>query len=364
MTADVEVTGADPGAGDAAAVSPMASILAGLAVTDLDLDRARHLVSLRAGRRLRRRRLTLTGAGALLAVALAVVLWPRPAPREVVAADATTTTTSTSSTTTTTVAPTITTVATTAPITTAAPVITTVPTTIATTTVAPNRPMTVTAQVLSSPAGLPVQAGDTVTLRVTWSDPDLADASTVAISADFGDPLVALPADASTRPPCNQAGPGASGVVDVPFRFASSGALAVKVDVTACGGGGTYGEHQTVQVPVQVQAPDAGRRVVVVAGGDGRSPDAAAVLVGSETVPKRVPDLTQVVPKTTTRATVAVIDATFVGQLFLRWGDPPAGTCYGSMPGAVTAGSNPLPVPLAPGPVPSCPTQNAVAATP
>lgn len=363
MSADAEVTGADPGADDA--VSPIESILAGLAVTGLDLDRARHLVSLRAGRRLRRRRLTLTGAGALLAVALAVVLWPRPEPREVVAADASTTTTSTSSTTTTTVAPTITTVPTTMPITTAAPVITTVPTTMPTTTVAPNRPMTATAQVLTSPVGVPVQAGDNVTLRVNWSDPDLADASAVVVRADFGDPLVALPADSSTRPPCNQAGPGASGVVDVPFRFASSGALVIKVDVTACGGGGTYGEHQTVQVPVQVQVPDAGRRVVVVAGGDGRSPDAAAVLAGRETVPKRVPDLTQVIPDGTTRATVAVIDATYAGPLYLRWGDPPAATCQVSAADqSVTAGATPLTVRLAPGPAPSCPTQNVGAATP
>ena len=95
----------------------------------------------------------------------------------------------------------------------------------------------------------------------------------------------------------------------------------------------------------------------MIGGGDGRSPDTAAVLAGAETVARREPELTQVLPDGTTRATVAVIDAAYAGPLQLRWGEPPGASCQATASDqSVTAGTTPVTALLAPGPS-ACPTQ-------
>ncbi|MBS1837679.1 MAG: hypothetical protein JST64_08275 [Actinobacteria bacterium] len=345
--------------------SPVALLLAGLAVDGLDLDRARYAVAVRAARRTRRRRTWMGGTGAVLAVVAVIALWPRTDPAKVVIADASTTTTTTTIATSTTTGPITTVVPTTVATTTLAPTLTTVPTTLpatTTTTLPPNRPMTVSAT-LATAGGTAVVA-NTVTLNVTWSDPDLADPSAVVVTADFGDPLVGLPNASAPRAPCESPGTGASGTTPIAFRYASSGATTIKVVVSACGGAGPYGEQQTLAVPVQVQPLPLGRRAVVIGGGDGRSPDTAAVLAGAETVPKRDPELTQVVPNSTTRATVAAIDATYSGPLQLRWGDPPTTSCQVTAPDqSVTAGTAAVRVLLATG-LATCPAQKLVAGSP
>jgi hypothetical protein len=309
--------------------SPAAAVLAGLAVVGLDLDEARHLVALRAGRRLRRRRAVLGGVGAVCAVALAVVLWPHPDPEEINAdGDRTSTTTST-------IAPATTApvVVTTVPVTTVpastttGPTLTTVPiTTVPTTTVPPNQAMTATAKLVDA-EGRDVPApvvGQTVTLQVSWSDPDVPDPGAVAATADFGDPAITLPVAASDRPACDGPGQGGTGTIAVPFRYATptapGAATVIRVEVTACDGNGAYGERHRVDVAVRVAGPAQDRRIVVVGGGDGRSPDAAEVLAGTEVLGPRTPDLTQVLPDGITRATVAAIPATYSGPLYLRWG--------------------------------------------
>lgn len=346
--------------------SPGAQVLAGLAVPGLDLDKARHMVDVRAARRLRRRRTVWGAAAAVVLVGIAVWAWPRPDPQELVAdGDRDPTTTTTTPVTASSTVPVLTTVVpTTVPSsTTAAPTVTTVPPTTSTTT-APNQPMAVTAQIVPTPGGAPPRVGETVTVRVNWSDPDLADPATVDVRADFGDPLVTRALSTAARPPCTARGGGAAALVDVPFRYASSGPRTVQVEVTACDGVGPYGERKVVQVPVQVQAPETGRRAVVIGGGDGRSPDSAAVLAGVETVARRDPELTQVLPDGTTRATVAVIDAAYAGPLHLRWGEPPGASCQVTASDqSVTAVEPPdsrrdhaVGVRLAPGPA-ACPTQ-------
>ncbi|UDY36418.1 hypothetical protein [Dermatobacter hominis] len=350
--------------------SPASVVLAGLAVPGLDLDEARHLVGVRAGRRLRRRRAVLGGVGAVCAVALGVLLWPHPDPEEINAdGDRTTTTT-------TTIAP-----ATTAPVvvttvpmttvptsTTTGPTLTTVPVTTAPpTTVPPNQVMTASATLVDAegrPTTTPA-AGQAVVLQVTWSDPDVVDAAAVGATADFGDPAITLPVAASAeRPPCDGRGTGANGTIAVPFRYATPTAegasTVIRVEVTACDGNGAYGERQRIDVPVRVAAPAPGTRAVVVGGGDGRSPDAAEVLAaaGALLTPPRVPDLAQVLPDGTTRATVATIPTTYSGGMLLRWGS----TCQATA-SAVTAGTGTVTTVLVPG-LATCPGQaGAVAGT-
>lgn len=339
--------------------SPGSQVLAGLAADGLDLDEARHLVDVRAARRLRRRRTAWGAAAAVVLVGAAVWAWPRPDPQELVAdGDHDRTTTTSSVVPATTAAPALTTVAPTTVVATTAP--STVVTTVApatTTTAAPNQPMVVTAQLVAEPEGRPPRVGEAVTIRVNWSDPDLADPASVDVRADFGDPLVTRPLNATGRPPCTARGGGAAASVDLPFRYASAGEHRVQVEATACDGVGPYGERRVLQVPIQVQGPAEGRRAVVIGGGDGRSPDTAAVLAGVETVGRREPELTQVLPGTTTRATVAVIDASYAGALFLRWGDPPGASCQVTAADqSIDAGASPVTALLAVGPA-SCPTQ-------
>lgn len=323
----------DPGP---SAPSPMSSILAGLSVAGLDLDRARQAVDLRAARRLRRRHVTMGGAAALVLVALTVVLWPRAEPRKVVTAGETTTSSTTTAPTTTTAAV-VTTVAptTVAPTTSAAvTTITTVPPTIATTTTAPpNLPVTVSSQLLG-PNGQPTTsatAGDAVTLRVKWTDPDLADPSTVDVHVEFGDQLVTLPVTASRRPPCDTRGNGFSGQVDVPFRYSMVGTATIQVEVTSCDGAGAYGGRANQTISVPVVAPPAGRRIAVLAGvADGRSGDAGVVVTGAATTPKRSPEIPLVSKADSGPVTVASIPSTFAGLLSLTWVDPAPMQCQPS----------------------------------
>ena len=339
--------------------SPGAAVLAGLAVPGLDLDEARHLVGVRAARRLRRRRAVLGGAAAFVAVGLAVVLWPQADPQEINADGDREVVTTTTTPPATVPAPVETTVVVTtvAPTTTAAPVVTTVPTT----TVPPNRTMTVTAT-LRGTNGV-ATAGEAVVLDVAWSDPDLPAGTPVDVVATFGDPLVTRPIVAAGAPPCDAPGPGASGTRQLPFRYATAGQLTIQVEVTACGGTGAYGELKTVQVPVDVRAPAAGRRVVVVGGGDGRDPDAAEIIAGTEIVAQRsVPDLVQVLPDGTTRATVATNSDAFAGDLYLRWGTPPDASCQVTGPPPLAPGVDPVTALLAPGLV-SCDQAGATTST-
>lgn len=339
--------------------SPLAAVLAGLAVPGLDMEKARHLVRLRAGRRMRRRRVVLGGVGAICAVTLAIVMWPHPDPEEINADGDRTTTTTTTTIAPATTAPLVETtigVTTVAPSTTVPAVVTTVPiTTVPPTTIPPNQAMTATAKLVDTEGKdltAPV-AGQTVALQVSWSDADVADPASVEATADFGDPAVTLPVTGSTRPACDGPGTGANGVITVPFRYATpSGAgetRSIRVEVTACDGNGSYGERLRLDVPVRVVAAPADRRVVVVGGGDGRSPDAAEVLAGSEVVAPRLPDLTQVLPDGATRATVATIRSNYSGPVFLRWGT----SCQQSKD-PVSAGSSTVTLPLTPGPS-ACP---------
>jgi hypothetical protein len=323
-----------PGSGDdPVATSPTARVLAGLAVPGLDLDEARHLVGARARRRLRRRRGVLGGVGALCAVALAFVLWPRPDPDEIHAdRDRSPSTTVTVAPATTSPVPEPTAPITTVPASsTTTPALTTVPVTAAPPPTLPaNQALIATAWLTATRGGSEpsshVRAGDTVYLRVRWSDPDVADASAVEVTADFRDPVVALPITGTDRPPCDQPGAGASGEVELPFRYSTPterGPLRISVEITACDGAGAYGERHRIDLAVTVDPPPVDRRVVVVGGGDGRSPDAADVLddTGSVLAERREPDLLQVLAADgATRATVAAVPAATTGPLVLRWG--------------------------------------------
>ncbi len=342
--------------------SPTAAILAGLAVPGLDLDEARHLVTMRAGRRIRRRRAVLGSTCAFVAVGLAVLLWPRPDPQEINAdGERSTTTTSAIAPATTAPSP-----VTTVPVTTVAPstvapsTVPTVPiTTLApTTTLPPNQPLTATARLLDAHgrATTTPTAGQTVTLEITWTDPDALDVASVAATTEFGDPAVALPISGSTRPPCDRPGGGANGVITVPFRYATptpaGASTTIRVEVTACDGHGTYGERRTMDVPVTVGPAAAGSRTLIVAGGDGRSPDAGEVVdpSGAVLAPPRLPDLTQVLPDGSARATVATIASTYSGPLLLRWG----AACQETQ-SPVVAGTGSATLPLRPGLV-ACPS--------
>lgn len=365
--ADVTVHGdgyeADPGP------SPGSLVLASLAVPGLNLTEARHLVTVRATRRLRRRRVALSGVAAVVVVGLAAVLWPRPDPQEI-NADGDRTTTIAPATTVasvTTVAPVITTIAptTVAPATTVKPVVTTVPPTTAS-TVPPNQPMVISAELVGVD-GQPIAAtnvGDAMMVRVKWSDPDLADPSVVDVHADFRDPLVALAIAGAPRPACAARGGGSSAQVDVPFRFSTptdlGGSSKVVVEVTACDGAGAFGERHTVEVPINVRSvPD--KRAVVLAGTlNGRVNDLAEVLsggAGAVLAAPRTPALNQVIASDgTTRATVAMIPVTYAGSIIARWSDPTA--CQRSaQPSEVAAQPETVRVSLDPAPV-TCPVQS------
>ena len=330
--------------GDAVEVSdgptPGALVLAGLAVSGLNLTEAHHLVTVRAIRQLRRRRIALSGLAAVVVVALGIMLWPHPDPQEI-NADGDRSTTSAPTTTAapvTTVAPVITTIAptTVVPVTTAKPVVTTVPPT-TTTTIPPNQPMVVSAQLVGLD-GQPVSSvtvGAATMVRVDWSDADLADPSTV----------------------------------DVPFRFSTptdlGGSSKVVVEVTACDGAGAFGERHTVEVPVSVTAIPDQRAAVLVGVLDGRAPDAAEVLAGASgavLAPRRTPELNQVLASDgATRATVATIPANYAGALVARWSEPSA--CQKSaQPAEVAAQPQTVKVVLDPSPV-SCPAQSGSAAS-
>ena len=351
--------------------SPLAAVLAGLAVPGLDMEKARHLVRLRAGRRMRRRRVVLGGVGAVCAVTLAIALWPHPDPEQINADGDRTTTTSTTTIAPATTVPLVETtigVTTVAPSTTVPAVVTTVPiTTVPPTTIPANQAMTASAKLVAAPGQTtPISgavAGQTVYLRIDWSDPDLADAASVEVTTDFRDPEVTLPITAAERPPCGQPGAGASGVVEVPFRYStpteSNQPRSISIEITACDGNGTYGERQTLDLPVTVTAPAPApaptnsRRIVVIAGGDGRSPDAAKVVGqgGVVLAELREPDLLQVLADDgATRASVAAISATYQGPLYLRWGD---NSCQRAATD-VSAGSGTVTLPLIPGPS-ACP---------
>lgn len=364
--------------GDAVEVSdgptPGALVLAGLAVSGLNLTEAHHLVTVRAIRQLRRRRIALSGLAAVVVVALGIMLWPHPDPQEI-NADGDRSTTSAPTTTAapvTTVAPVITTIAptTVVPVTTAKPVVTTVPPT-TTTTIPPNQPMVVSAQLVGLD-GQPVSSvtvGAATMVRVDWSDADLADPSTVDVHTDFRDPLLALAITGTPRSPCTAHGGGASGRVDVPFRFSTptdlGGSSKVVVEVTACDGAGAFGERHTVEVPVSVTAIPDQRAAVLVGVLDGRAPDAAEVLAGASgavLAPRRTPELNQVLASDgATRATVATIPANYAGALVARWSEPSA--CQKSaQPAEVAAQPQTVKVVLDPSPV-SCPAQSGSAAS-
>jgi len=343
-----------PGIGPEAAPSRQ-EVLSRFSVPDLDIARIRRLVDARAGRRLRRRRLLLGAATALIAVGVTFAAWPNPEPQEISADrdDQSTSTSSTTSSTTTTLPTPLTTVpvstVTTLGTSTTAPV-TTVATTVATTTVPPNKPMTVQAELLDgatmTPTTNPV-AGQAVALRVRWSDPDLADPAVVDVNVVFGDPLVARPIVATPRPACDRSGGGSAAMVDVPFRFSSAGSPTIQVEVTACDGIGTYGERITRAVPVKVEPPAAGTRIVVLAGIDGgRQPDAGEVVAGSAITPKRAPELPLVLTSDATPATVAPVPAAYTGVLLLRW--QPTVCQPSATPPKVDAGSTTVRVVLGP----------------
>lgn len=332
---------------------PVTAVLAGISVADLDLDRIRHLVEVRSRRRLRRRRGLLGGAAVLVAITAAALVWPSPEPQEISAdRDQDTSTSSTASTTSEPVAVTtvpVTTVSTVSTSTTAA-VTTVVPTIATTTTVAPNKPMTVQAELLDgttmAPAAKPV-AGRTVVLRVRWSDPDLSDPAVVDVNAEFGDPLLAMPIAAEPRPSCDRAGGGSSALVDIPFRYSSVGTPTIQVEVTACDGAGLYGERVVQSLPIKVEAPEAGTRLVVLAGVEGgRSPDAGEVVAGSAVSGRRTPELPLVLKSDGAPATVAPIPATHAGGVLLRWQPT---VCQPSMsPAIVEPGNTTLRVLLGP----------------
>lgn len=341
--------------------TPAAAILAGLAVPGLDLDEARHLVTVRSARRIRRRRVVMGSTCAVVAVGLAVLLWPRPDPREINADGERTTTTSSTIAPATTAPPTESTVVVTtvAPTTSVAPTLTTLPvTTLApTTTVPPNQPMAVSARLVDVDGraiGDPAVA-QTVVLEVSWSDADVVDPASVSATADFGDPAVSLPISGTTRPPCDGHGSGATGVIKVPFRYATPTVAGqstnIRVEVTACDGQGAYGERRTLEVPVRVAAAASGSRAVVIGGGDGRSPDAGEVIdpAGAVLSPPRVPDLQQVLADGSTRATVATVPATQAGRLLLKWG-----TACQETQSPVAPGTESITLALRPGMV-SCP---------
>lgn len=351
-------------------MSPIAAILAGLAVHGLDIDHAREVVAIRAARRLRRRHTVMACVAVVFGLALTVAVWPRHEPRKVVAADDNTSTTVTSEATSTTVAavttvpPSITSPPTTAPPVSITTVTTTIPTTTSTAVVV--RPLAVTAQLhtgdATGPSTSAAVAGQTVTLRVQWSDPDLADPNAVSVHADFGDPLLALPVSSTTHPPCDTRGNGASGIVDVPFRYSTvDPALGrldtkVRIEVTSCDGAGAYGKRVTLELPVTVTAPSVGQRIVVLAGAEGgRSPDAAEARTSVATYPPRSPDVGAVLAGDgINKATVVVVPSSFAGPMTLRWTTPTGVVCQTTRdPATIPPGSGTVRAML--GPSSTCP---------
>jgi hypothetical protein len=277
-----EVPGLDAAEVDGDGTRPAAPAAVAPSVTpEDDLSHLLAVADARARRR-RRRRGGAAGiaAAVLLAVPAAVVLVDDGPPEQVeTVAGPTTTAPTTTSTTASTVPVTVPVTAPPAPVaTTTAP--TTVPATTTTTlppTTAPpaNQPLRATLEVLTPQ----VQAGATASLRVSWSDPDLADPD-VRIVDVWGDPEVFLAFEPSTRPACEAPGPGGSGTRDLRFRYTTPGTYTVSVVLTACDGNGTFGERAGLTATVEVLAPTVagtpGRAVVAVV--DAGGPDAESAV--------------------------------------------------------------------------------------
>ncbi len=317
-TAPEDASPDEPGP-DRGVLPSTGAVVAGLAVTGLDLTTARQVVDLRARRRVRTRRAVLGGAAAIAVIALAVVLIPRNDPDDVVAdGDRTTTTTATTSTLPLVTAPptTLAPVTTVAPTTTAKPAPITLPpttTTIPTTTVPPIQAITVSSYAVAG------TAGSNLTLTINWTDPTPGAAPTgVRANVVWGSDVVTTP---DTDVPCTPTGTP----IQVVNRYAKVGQPLIQVELTRCNG---TGESAQFRVNADVPAPRTGYVAMVGGAAGGRSPDAATVTAGTATIEPRTPDLGQ----TDTNGqpvTVLTVPAGYSGPLVFRW---PDGSCQQSSP--------------------------------
>lgn len=193
----------------------------------------------------------------------------------------------------------------------------------------PNQPMQAALEVLTPE----VEAGRTATVRLRWSDPDLADPDVRVVDV-WGDPEVFFAFAPAGRPPCEAPGAGGSGTRDLAFRYATPGTYTMSVVVTSCDGLGGWGERQSLSAQVRVTPPlvggVAGRTVVAVVeapGFDAESATASLVPAAGPAVEleERSPPLPLRAPGGAegSGATVLRVPAGAVGELRLT----AAGTC-------------------------------------